>query len=129
MDKYDPNKHYHIGYYEDGYDSEVTAYKRINEPVWDAYLPHYEVDDFYKKVEEMKLGEYIDNYGIMMYSFSNDMDDEEARTIFEKWLKRTRLFKDKTKRRLLSYKLAISFIIVNLFTCFHCFIFCTKRVF
>lgn len=57
----------------------------------------------------MKLGEYIDNYGIMMYSFSNDMDDEEARTIFEKWLKRTRLFKDKTKRRLLSYKLAISF--------------------
>ena len=97
MDKYDPNKHYHIGYYEDGYDSEVTAYKRINEPVWDAYLPHYEVDDFYKKVEEMKLGEYIDNYGIMMYSFSNDMDDEEARTIFEKWLKRTRLFKDKKK--------------------------------
>ncbi|MEC2559756.1 DUF3986 family protein, partial [Bacillus cereus] len=22
MDKYDPNKHYHIGYYEDGYDLE-----------------------------------------------------------------------------------------------------------
>ena len=31
----------------------------------------------------MKLGEYIDNYGIMMYSFSNDMDDEEARTILK----------------------------------------------
>ena len=68
MDKYDSNKHYHIGYYEDGYDLEVTAYKRINEPVWDAYIPNYEVDDFYKKVEEMKLGEYIDNYGIMVYS-------------------------------------------------------------
>ena len=45
----------------------------------------------------MKLGEYIDNYGIMVYSFSNDTDDEEARIIFEKWLKRTGLFKDKTK--------------------------------
>lgn len=70
MEKYDPNKHYHIGYYEDGYDLEVTAYKRINEPVWDAYLPHYEADGFYKKVEEMKLGEYIDDYGIKVYSFS-----------------------------------------------------------
>ena len=58
----------------------------------------------------MKLGEYIDNYGIMVYSFSNDIDDDEARIIFEKWLKRTGLFKDKTKRRLLSYKIAISFI-------------------
>ncbi|MFY0214877.1 DUF3986 family protein [Bacillus cereus] len=89
MDKYDPNKHYHI--YKDGYDLEVTAYKRMNEAVWDAYLPHYEVDDFYKKVEEMKLGEYIDDYGIKGYSFSNDMDDEEARTIFEKWLKKNEI--------------------------------------
>ena len=95
MKKYDPSQHYHIGYYEDGYDLEVTAYKRINEPVWDAYIPHYEVDDFYKKVEEMKLGEYIDDYGIMVYSFRNDIDDDEARIIFEKWLKRTGLFKDK----------------------------------
>ena len=108
MEKYDPNKHYHIGYYEDGYDLEVTAYKRINEPVWDAYLPHYEVDDF-KKVEKMKLGEYIDDYGIKVYSFSNDIDDEEARTIFENWLKRMELFKDKMKRRLLSCKIVISF--------------------
>ncbi len=49
MDKSNTNKHYHIGYYEDGYDLEVTAYKRINEPVWDAYLPHYEADDFIRK--------------------------------------------------------------------------------
>ncbi|RKF51515.1 hypothetical protein BCY92_00425 [Bacillus wiedmannii] len=91
MEKYDPNKHYHIGYYEDGYDLEVTAYKRINEPVWDAYIPHYEADDFYKKVEEMKLGEYIDDYGIMVYSFSDDMDDEEARIMFENWLKKNEI--------------------------------------
>lgn len=45
----------------------------------------------------MKLGEYIDNYGIMMYSFSNDMDDEEARTIFEKWLKERDCLKIKQK--------------------------------
>ncbi|WP_327902899.1 DUF3986 family protein [Bacillus paramycoides] len=42
MDKYDFNQHYHIGYYEDGHDLEVTAYKRINEPIWDAYIPQYE---------------------------------------------------------------------------------------
>ncbi len=65
----------------------MTAYKRINEPIWDAYIPQYEADDFYKKVEKMKLGEYIDGYGIKVYSFSDDIDDEEARTIFEKWLK------------------------------------------
>lgn len=65
----------------------MTAYKRINEPIWDAYIPPYEADDFYKKVEKMKLGEYIDGYGIKVYSFSDDIDDEEARTIFEKWLK------------------------------------------
>lgn len=51
-------------------------------------FPHYEADDFYKKVEEMKLGEYIDEYGIMVYSFRNDMDDEEVRIIFENWLKK-----------------------------------------
>ena len=45
----------------------------------------------------MKLGEYVDDYGIMVYSFRNDIDDDEARIIFEKWLKRTGLFKDKTK--------------------------------
>ncbi|MFJ8453115.1 DUF3986 family protein [Bacillus paramycoides] len=87
MDKYDFNQHYHIGYYEDGHDLEVTAYKRINEPIWDTYIPQYEADDFYKKVEKMKLGEYIDDYGIKVYSFSDDIDDEEVRTIFEKWLK------------------------------------------
>ena len=45
----------------------------------------------------MKLGEYIDDYGIKVYSFSNDINDEEARTIFEKWLKRMELFKDNEK--------------------------------
>ncbi len=65
----------------------MTAYKRINEPIWGAYIPQYEADDFYKKVEKMKLGEYIDDYGIKVYSFRDDIDDEEARTIFEKWLK------------------------------------------
>ena len=39
----------------------------------------------------MKLGEYIDDYGIMVYSFSSDMDDEEARIIFEKWLKTNKI--------------------------------------
>jgi len=63
MKKYDLSQHYHIGYYEDGYDLEVTAYKRINESV--------------------------DEYGIMVYSFSNDMDEEEARIVFEKWLKKS----------------------------------------
>ncbi|KAB2443585.1 DUF3986 family protein [Bacillus luti] len=47
MEKYDLSQHYHIGYYEDGHDLEVTAYKRINEPVWDAYIPHYEAGNFY----------------------------------------------------------------------------------
>ncbi|MGE6549475.1 DUF3986 family protein [Bacillus mycoides] len=87
MEKYDPNKHYHIGYYEDGYDLEVTAYKRINEAVWDAYIPEYEAGSLYEKVSEMELGEYIDDYGIKVYSFRDDIDDEEARSIFEKWLK------------------------------------------
>lgn len=91
MKKYDSSQHYHIGYYEDGYDLEVTAYKRMHEPVWDAYIPHDEAGEFYKKVEEMKLGEYIDDYGIKVYSFSIDMDDEEARIIFEKWLKTNKI--------------------------------------
>lgn len=39
----------------------------------------------------MKLGEYIDDYGIMVYSFRNDIDDDEARIIFEKWLKKNGL--------------------------------------
>ncbi|MGQ0518826.1 DUF3986 family protein, partial [Bacillus sp. D-CC] len=47
--------------------------------------------DFYKKVEKMKLGEYINDYGIMVYSFCNDIDDKEARTIFEKWLKTNKI--------------------------------------
>ena len=74
----------------------------------------------------MKLGEYVDDYGIMVYSFRNDIDDDDARIILKR-LKRTGLFKDKTKRSLLSYKI-VSFLL-NLFTCFHCFIFCTKVYF
>ena len=91
MGKYDPSQHYHIGYYEDGYDLEVTAFKRIIEPVCDVYIPHYKITDFYKKVEKMKLDEYINDYGIMVYSFCNDIDDKEARTIFEKWLKTNKI--------------------------------------
>ena len=45
----------------------------------------------------MKLGKYIDDYGIMVYSFGNDIDDDEARIIFEKWLKRTDCLKIKQK--------------------------------
>ncbi|PFJ05378.1 hypothetical protein COD67_22825 [Bacillus cereus] len=73
-----------------GYDLEVTAYKRINDPVWDAYIPQYKTDDFYKKMEEMKLGKYIDGYGIKVYSFRDDIGDE-ARDIFEKWLKTNKI--------------------------------------
>lgn len=40
----------------------------------------------------MKLGKYIDDYGIMVYLM---MMKHEL--FFEKWLKRTGLFKDKTK--------------------------------
>ncbi|HDR7795254.1 TPA: DUF3986 family protein [Bacillus luti] len=88
MTKYDPSQHYHIGYYEEGYDLEVIAYKKINEAVWDAYIPDYEAGSFYQKVSEMKLGEYVKNYGIKVYSFG---EEEEAETIFEKWLKKNEI--------------------------------------
>ncbi len=39
----------------------------------------------------MKLGEYIDDYGIKVYSFRDDIDDEEARTTFENWLKKNEI--------------------------------------
>ena len=45
----------------------------------------------------MKLGKYIDDYGIMVYSFGNDIDDDEARIIFEKWLKERDCLKIKQK--------------------------------
>ena len=76
----------------------------------------------------MKLGKYIDDYGIMVYSFGNDIDDDEARIIFEKWLKRTGLFKDK-KKGLLSYKIAISFYYNKFIYLLSLLYLCTKSVF
>ena len=76
----------------------------------------------------MKLGKYIDDYGIMVYSFGNDIDDDEARIIFEKWLKERDCLKI-TKRRLLSYKIAISFYYSKFIYLLSLLYLCTKSVF
>ncbi|KFN02239.1 hypothetical protein DJ93_4083 [Bacillus clarus] len=59
MERYDSSQHNHIGYYEDGYDLELIAYKKINESVWDAYIPEYEAGSFCEQVKKKGLGEYI----------------------------------------------------------------------
>ncbi|MDR4196869.1 DUF3986 family protein, partial [Bacillus cereus] len=35
--------------------------------------------------------EYIDDYGLKVYAFSNDINYEEARTMFDKWLKKNEI--------------------------------------
>lgn len=46
--EYDNSMHAHIGYYEDGYDVEVVAYKRKNEDVWDVFFSIYVVWTCYR---------------------------------------------------------------------------------
>ena len=88
MCNYETHQHMHIGYYEDGYDLEVTAYKKINKPIWDVFIEEYEVGFLYEFASKHKLGEYFTGCGLKIFTIEDkDATEEQSRLIFEKWLK------------------------------------------
>ncbi|MCP3027054.1 DUF3986 family protein [Halobacillus sp. A5] len=81
------HQHYHIGYYEEGHDLEVVAYKRKREDIWDVFIEDYEPGEFFKSVLEKELGIHVKNYGLLIFSIcGQNLSDEEAFQKFEDWL-------------------------------------------
>ncbi|MED1302239.1 hypothetical protein BK704_08115 [[Bacillus thuringiensis] serovar konkukian] len=90
MCNYEEYQHMHIGYYKDGYDLEVIAYKKIDKPIWDVFIEEYEAgaDFLYEYASKHNLGEKFVGYGLKIFSIGDkDATEEQSRLIFEKWLK------------------------------------------
>uniref|UniRef100_UPI00402A6B2C DUF3986 family protein n=1 Tax=Bacillus sp. DX2.2 TaxID=3073452 RepID=UPI00402A6B2C len=88
MCNYETQQHMHIGYYEDGYNLEVIAYKKTDKLIWDVFIEEYEAGFLYEYASKHKLGEYLAGYGRKIYSLDDkDTTEEQSRLIFEKWLK------------------------------------------
>ncbi|MYL63488.1 DUF3986 family protein [Bacillus hwajinpoensis] len=84
---YEINQHYHIGYYKEGCDFEVVAYKRKYEDIWDVFVEDYEPGLLYKYVSDKDKGNYVKNYGILIFSIcDSDPSEEKAVQLFEDWL-------------------------------------------
>ncbi|WP_035531197.1 MULTISPECIES: DUF3986 family protein [Halobacillus] len=88
---YNPDLHFHIGYYE-GYDLEVVAYKRIWEPLWDVYVDDSGPGTLYSQVMNKGLGVSVAHYGILIFSIDDTKNfEKQAYHSFEKWLRHYKL--------------------------------------
>ncbi|WP_453996185.1 DUF3986 family protein [Bacillus nitroreducens] len=79
---YDDRYHFHVGYYENGYDLEAVAFKRQSQGIWDIYfdIEHY---GYKNNVQDVELK----NFGIRIFSIENkELDYHDAAKKFEQWL-------------------------------------------
>lgn len=84
---YDPHQHDHIGYYEDGHDVEVVAFKRKSEDVWDVFVEEYNPGPLYRVIMKKGIGIHKKGYGLLLFSiYSRDPSYEQAVRIFKNWL-------------------------------------------
>lgn len=92
MSKYEHSQHLHIGYYENGYDLEVIAYKKVDEPIWDVYIEEYESEGtkLFDYVKQNSIGEYVQGYGFKIFSIRDEETDdilyEKGASTLESWL-------------------------------------------
>ncbi|WP_270181262.1 DUF3986 family protein [Alkalihalobacillus sp. CinArs1] len=83
---YDASQHLHIGYYEDGYDYEVIAYKREKEAVWDVFVEEYD-PKLYRSVSKVGNWVSVKGHGLHIFSISdNDLSYEHGARLFKNFL-------------------------------------------
>lgn len=83
MSNYEHSQHLHLGYYENGYDLEVIAYKKVDEPIWDVYIEEYEPEGtiLFDYVKQNSILEYVQGYGFKIFSIR---DEEKGDILYEK---------------------------------------------
>ncbi|WP_203364556.1 DUF3986 family protein [Bacillus sp. REN10] len=84
MKEYEQGVHLHIGYYEDGHDIEVVAYKALNEDYWDVIVDEHDKGVF----EQFKPCGKECNHGLILYTIDDSMiDGDYPMKSFKAWLK------------------------------------------
>jgi aminopeptidase N len=81
---YDIRYHLHLGYYEERFDYEATAYKRKSEDIWDIFfdLEHYKIENLTLNQED-----YMKDMGYKILSLEiEDLDYDYGVKQFERWL-------------------------------------------
>jgi aminopeptidase N len=86
---YDSRYHLHLGYYEEKFDYEATAYKRQSEDIWDIF---FDLEQY--KIENLTLNQedYKKNMGYKILSIAiEDLDYDYGVKLFERWLLENKL--------------------------------------
>ncbi|MGD6964458.1 DUF3986 family protein [Fictibacillus phosphorivorans] len=86
---YDSRYHLHLGYYEEKFDYEATAYKRQSEDIWDIF---FDLEQY--KIENLTLNQedYKKNMGYKILSIAiEDLDYDYGVKHFERWLLENKL--------------------------------------
>lgn len=83
MDNTYEDLHLHLGYYQDGYDLEATAFKRKGANIWDIY---FDSDQY--NISVTKEDNYVPYFGYkILVVHSQELTYEEGSLKFEKWLR------------------------------------------
>lgn len=82
--KYEPDCHLHIGYYEDNDDFEATAYKRVNEDMWDIY---FDFEVYGLEIPIIYQNQFRENIGAIIFTIQvDDLNYEIGYMQFSNWL-------------------------------------------
>lgn len=84
---YDHGKHWHIGYYKDGYNIEAIAFLRLDNSTWDVFF-----NDFTGQSERKALFGSMEifedhHFGIFLFNAI----EEVVETKFKQWVENTLL--------------------------------------
>lgn len=93
LETFDPHVHLHIGYYENGYDIEATAYKVENEDHWIIFLNADQKLEYIQQLQNKY--NFYEYYGYKILTFNGrDLSYEQGCELLEKWLKDNQLLDD-----------------------------------
>ncbi|MDF9763784.1 seryl-tRNA synthetase [Peribacillus simplex] len=83
---FEPDQHLHIGYYENGFDLEATAYKIAGEGKWVIFLDSDQ--DLTTLNNALYNYERIDKFGYKIFTVNiDDLSYEDGLEKFTEWLR------------------------------------------
>jgi hypothetical protein len=79
---YNPDKHWHIGYYNDGYDIEAIGIQRLDNGTWDVFFNDFKDDSECETLfgDSAVHKEYY--FGIFLFNAK----EEEVEAKFKQWV-------------------------------------------
>ncbi|QKG85329.1 DUF3986 family protein [Kroppenstedtia pulmonis] len=83
--------HYHVGYYEKGYDIEAVAFQRTADRYWDLF---FDFDRYHLKIPDWVREDEKWSYGYKIVTIQKeDVDENNVYRRFVSWLKKHHLIR------------------------------------